>query len=216
MKTMPSPAVLDLARADLLVHPAVRAWSQLHPARIEPYGIEVLKQKNKSAIYRLIGVGPRGSAVIAKRCLTETASVECRIYKEVLPLLTVSSLYCFGLVEDGDPEFRWLFIEDAGREPYCLQLAEHRELFSRWLGLLHANGARLATIRLPERGPSHYLDHLRCARSRVIGSLANPALNADDVSLLEDVAAQCDFVASKWDQVEECCGGIFRRPIPPA
>src|SRR5882724_10900500 len=50
-----------------LEHPAIRAWNELYPERMEPQKIETLKKKAKrSAVYRLEGLGPQGSAVIAK------------------------------------------------------------------------------------------------------------------------------------------------------
>ena len=36
-----------------LEHPAVQAWSKLHPERVSPGTIETLKRNKKSAIYRL-------------------------------------------------------------------------------------------------------------------------------------------------------------------
>ena len=65
----------------LVEHRAVRAWSQLQPDRVEPTRIEILKLKKiKSAVYRLHGIGPDGTAVIAKRCQVATAEVERMIY----------------------------------------------------------------------------------------------------------------------------------------
>src|SRR5213079_290622 len=90
-------------------HPAVQAWSRLHPGRVSPGTIETLKRNKKSAIYRLRGVGPKGSAVIAKRCLTATALTERILYQDILPCLPVPSLRYFGFLEDQEAQFCWLF-----------------------------------------------------------------------------------------------------------
>ena len=37
----------------LAEHPAVKAWAALNPPRVEPDGIETLKVRDKSAVYRL-------------------------------------------------------------------------------------------------------------------------------------------------------------------
>ena len=74
---------VEILRDNLSEHPAVRAWSTTKPERIEPDSIAVFKKWNKhekSGVYRLAGVGPGGSAVIAKRCATRSAAVERLIY----------------------------------------------------------------------------------------------------------------------------------------
>lgn len=186
-------------------HPAVCAWTKLGPPFRKPNSVEVLKQKNKSAIFRLNGVGPRGSAVVAKKCLTETAVIEHRIYEEVLPRLPVPSLRCFGFAADVDPNFRWLFIEDAGSEPYSPSNPEHCALLSRWLGHLHVQGAGINPKGLPPRGPDHYLEHLRSAGAQINASRSNPALTADDFALLERILRQSQLVESKWQEITELC-----------
>src|SRR2546426_8285305 len=89
---MPKPPFAEVLPANMLEHPAVYAWSQLGPDRLEPDGVEVLKRKPKSSVYRLTGVGPDGSSIIAKRGRAETARVERMIYEEVLPRLPVPAL----------------------------------------------------------------------------------------------------------------------------
>src|SRR5207244_4081301 len=83
-----TPRLLETLPERLAEHRAVRAWAALNPDRVVPESIEVLKFKrleSKSAVYRLNGVAPDGSAVVAKRCRAVTASVERMIYEEFLP-----------------------------------------------------------------------------------------------------------------------------------
>ena len=86
---MPDLVAIEIITDNLAEHHAVRAWSELRPKRVEPTAIETLARRRKTAIYKLHGVGPAGTAVIAKRTLTETALTEHRIYQEILPELPI-------------------------------------------------------------------------------------------------------------------------------
>jgi aminoglycoside phosphotransferase (APT) family kinase protein len=189
-------------------HPAARAWLESQPGRGEPASVETLKEAKKSAVYRLKGVGPGGAAVIAKRCAARTAALECTIYEDILPHLPLTALRYYGCTQQGG-EFCWLFLEDAGEQRYSPHRREHCALAGCWLGRLHTSAARLtAATRLPDRGPGHYLEHLRSARHTIRRHVGNPALNGDDVTVLRAIVAQCDFLESRWSQVETCCAGI--------
>src|SRR6266478_2154390 len=85
--SMPDPALNETLPESLLERCAVRAWRRLRPNSVEPAGLEVLKRRAKTPVYRLEGVGPDGATVIAKRCHTKTATVEWTIYKEFLARL---------------------------------------------------------------------------------------------------------------------------------
>src|SRR5947208_11232788 len=105
-------------QADGLEHPAARAWRELRPGRDTPGRIETLHGRQSKAwkrtVYRLAGVGPAGSAVIAKRCLAAQAAPERTLYEEVLPHLPVPVLRYYGFLGEPDGHFCWLFLEDAG------------------------------------------------------------------------------------------------------
>jgi hypothetical protein len=198
----------EVLTSDLLDHPAVCAWNEMVAESIEPAQIQTLK-RSKSAVYRLVGVGPTAASVIAKRCRATTAMNEFTIYREVLPRLPLESLECYGMLEDKDPEYRWIFIEDAGTQPYQHDLHKHRILFAHWLAVLHTGGARLeAASSLPARGPENFLEHLRLGRGRIQSNLNNPALTADDLTWLEALIGLLDFLESRWDQVETFCQGM--------
>src|SRR5207249_6592353 len=111
-----TPRLLETLPERLAEHRAVRAWAALNPDRVVPESIEVLKFKrleSKSAVYRLNGVAPDGSAVVAKRCLAGTASVERIIYEEFLPQMPLPAVRYYGNVEEPGGEFCWLFLENA-------------------------------------------------------------------------------------------------------
>ncbi len=208
---MPKHAPRELLQTDLLEDLTVKAWSSLQPERVEPKSVEILREKRDRAVCRLEGIGLAGSAVIAKRCRQDDAVIERTIYEEVLPRLPITSLYYYGLVEEPDGNFCWLFLEDAGGENYSPYIEEHRALAAQWLGHLHTSAAYItAADPLPERGPGHYLEHLQSGRAKILRNLANPELKAEGRVVLEDILSQCEFLESRWQQVEEFCAGLPR------
>src|SRR5438876_2131520 len=56
----------EIIRDRVREHPAVKAWRELQPAWVGPESIHVLRERMSSATYRLIGVVPGDSTVIAK------------------------------------------------------------------------------------------------------------------------------------------------------
>ncbi len=193
-------------------HPAVAAWQELGSAVLLPKMILELKGgKRKSAVYRLLGAGPDGSDVIAKRCRRSAALVERTVYEDVLPRLPVSGVHYFGSVEEGAGEFVWLFLEDAGDEGYSPADPEHRRLVARWLALAHTSCAGLlSAVELPDRGLAFQRAVLRSARATIADNLGNPALTADDAALLEKIMAHCSAVDSHWAEVEGTCAAMPR------
>ncbi|MBI4317239.1 MAG: aminoglycoside phosphotransferase family protein [Chloroflexi bacterium] len=212
---MSKPAHAKYIWSKVLDHPAVQAWSQLHPERVRPDWIESLKGRwertRTSTVYRLAGVGLQGSDVIAKRCRRACGASERIVYERVLPHLPVPTPHYYGFVEEPDADFCCLFVEDAGENIYSPEVEEHRTLAARWVGILHASAARLNVATcLPDRGPAHYLAHLRAACGTILQNMANPALTADDVEVLKTIVSHCEILASRWGQVERFCDGVPR------
>ena len=212
---MPKRVTAEIIHTNLLEHPAVKAWSELRPARVAPERIEVLRERqkvsHKATVYRLAGVGLASSAVIAKRRPQASAVIERTIYEEVLPHLPMTALHYYGFVEEPDRTFGWLFLEDAGSEEYSPYIGEHRALAAQWLGLMHTSAACVAAAdRLPDRGLGHYLEHLRSGRDRILRNLANPALKVDDLAVLRSIVSQCAILESHWSQMERLCEGLPR------
>src|SRR5215208_106834 len=214
-------------RTDLLEHPAVKAWNNLQPDRVEPESIETLDGKKrawikfrservqpeitemlkrKRFIYRLKGVGREGSAVIAKQCKKGNGMLQHTIYKEILSRLPIPTLCCYGFVEEPSGELCWLFLEDAGTDVFSFRIREHRTLAAQGLGLLHTSAARVAaTARLPDRGPDYYLEHLQLARDTIQRAVIDSTLSPDDLVVLESIVSQCNVVEASWSKVERFC-----------
>jgi hypothetical protein len=196
---------------DHLEHPAISAWRELQPERVEPERLEILKTENQATtIYRLTRVGQPDSTVIAKRCRQSTARIERAIYEEILPNLPLPMLHYYGFVEEPDAEFCWLFIEDVSADDkYDPHIEDHRIAAAQWLGTMNTSASSLAAIRrLPERGPEHYLDLLQSARDMILSHITNPSLNADDRALLETTVDHCVHLNLIWSQLAHVCDGM--------
>lgn len=212
---MPRPASIEVTQTNLLEHPAVKAWCELRSQRVEPEQVDTLKERGKSAVYRLVGMGLGGSAIIAKRCKCTIGVVERTIYEQILPQLPVTTLHYYGFVEEREASahgrYCWLFLEDAGGEEFSWHVEEHRTLAAHWLGTLHtsATGVTAAAL-LPDRGPSHYLEHLGSARRNILQNLANPALTADDLAVLQTIVSLCNVLEDRWNEVRRFCDRMPR------
>ena len=193
-------------------HPAVKAWSRLQPAATGPYEVTILKsskQKRKSAIYRLESSQDDSSTVIAKRCRRSIAELESTIYQDVLPALPITSLRYHGMVDDGDGRW-WLFVEDAGDRLYSPFDPGHRKLAARWLAALHgAAGEVPETERLPDRGPGHYLSHLRSGREALIWQMTHPGPEGE-LPVLAELVARLDALEARWNDVTAFCDTLPR------
>jgi hypothetical protein len=190
---------------------AVEVWGDLQDKGIEPTGVDVLKKGGKSAVYRLEGVGPGRTAVIAKWCDAQTLMMERVIYEQVLPHLPLSRPQYYGSAVDSGGEGGWLFLEDMRGEPYSRGTPSHCTLAAEWFGTMHTAALRedLRTI-LPDRGPSHYMGHLRTGRDFILSSLRNGELAAEDAAVLRRIVSQCDVVESRWDEITAMCAGTPR------
>jgi aminoglycoside phosphotransferase (APT) family kinase protein len=162
----------------------------------------------KSGVFRLDGSGDGGGNVIAKRCLRAAADVECAVHQRVLPRVGISTLRCYGHMEEADGPFSWIFMEDAGSEKL---LQADRDLAAEWLARLHASTAALADeIPLPERGPTHYYEHLRAARAILTKFVHELSLTADDRELLHILDELMQRLDAAWASACAPCASAPR------
>jgi hypothetical protein len=202
----PEKQTVQIVRNDLLEHPAVQAWAELAPGRVKPERIEVLKEKANGAVYRLVGVGPGGSGVIAKRCRHERGVIERPVYEQILPHLPVTTLQCFGCIEEEDSRFWWLFLQDVGDERYSPFVEKHPALAAHWLGAMHTAAESLRpAVQLPNRGPEHYLSYLQSAREAMPHIRAIPSLEPTDRTVLQHILSMCEFLEADWTHVVKFC-----------
>ncbi len=94
-------------------HPAVDAWRQVAPAAPAPEYIEVLHRENGTATYRLVGAGPGGTPIIARRSRITKALILRTLYSKMLSRLPIAApRYCAFRAEP--PGFAWVFLQEFG------------------------------------------------------------------------------------------------------
>ena len=197
---------------NLLAHAAVRAWLRLGsdrpvPERVGPAKVTPNKRR-ATAVYRLEGLGPDGTAVIAKRCKRADAVIERVVYEQYLSRLPLPAPRYHGCVDELDEEFTWLFTEEVQGEEYSYLLFPHRVHAARWLGMVHTGAQSVGRrLGLPDAGPGRYLQQLCLARELVRAHIDNPALDAQDVAFLEGLVARFEDLEEHWRRLEEPCAG---------
>src|SRR6266478_1214394 len=214
----PTRALSQKRRDNLLAHPAVQAWRQLHPDRVVPDRITPAKFKpNKPrpnlAVYRLEGVGIDGAAVIAKRCTRGGGQIERTIYERILPHVPLPGPRYYGTVprspEDPAEDGCWLFIGEIQGEKYDRLSPDHRAAAARWLGILHTEAqAAAAQAGLPDAGPTRYHEQMRATRDVIRAHVDNPAFGAADVAFLDVLVARFDELDEDWDRLARASTGL--------
>lgn len=208
---MSSNAAFKGTLTNLVDHPATKAWYELGLDRIEPEAIVALKEHDKSAVYRLEGVGPAGGCIIGKRCKRATATVERVIYEEILPCLPIPALHYYGFIEESEEEFCWLFLEDAHGDEFSPCLEVHRTLAARWVATMHISAADIVDPEwLPDRGPAYYLRQLQLTSNIFRQSFNNPRLNRDQITVLKAILARYEFLESRWGQISSLSDSVPR------
>lgn len=197
--------------ASIARHPATWAWCKLTRHEAVPERVEVIQEaargtNDQPAVYRLTGIGPGGASVIAKRCNSAAAGIEWSTYQNVLSQLPVSIVGYYGLIADDDQRFCWLLLEDAGEDPYLPEDEEHRILAGRWLGAMNVSAQQLpAAARLPDRGPSFYLERLLASRETIRKIFESSSFRPGDAAVLNGVISHCDALEERWDGIERFC-----------
>ncbi len=195
-----SRAPIAVVQDDLAAHPAVQAWDG-----DAPESIQILRDLRTAAVYRLIGAGPGGTGVIAKRSPRAAAAAELRVYEHILPHLPVSAPRYYGSRPGTDADV-WLFLEDVGTQRYSDTDATHLALAARWVAHMHGAAAAVAATReLPDGGPGRYLEHLRTARAAITDRCSGPNLSSDDLKALGATVKLLDVIESRWADIERSC-----------
>lgn len=189
-----------ILRGDLEANPAVVAWRRLHGGVSSPESIEILQREKggSAAVYRIGGIGPSGSAVIAKGRRAGELEIPRRLYAEVLPDIAVPTLACYGFVPELDGR-SWLFLEDAGDERYSQKVERHRTLAAEWLAALHSSAvAGIGWLPRRDFGP----ELLQTAQHAVRGCLRHPALTSANVDTLDSILRRLHRAEDRWPEVE--------------
>jgi hypothetical protein len=200
----------QVAGAELLDNPAVRAWRRLGqdrplPTRVGPAQFKRHAPKSIK-IFRLEDAAPGGGAVIAKYCKLPNGAIERIVYEEYLPRLTVRAAEYLGFLEDPSDARNWLFMRELVGERYLHGERLHRVYAARWLAALHRGAHSIGPRRgIPPADPRRYLEHLRHAREIIRTHRCNPVLTAEDVAFLDVLVGQFDDIERRWDTLESSC-----------
>lgn len=186
-------------------HAAEAAWLALRPGSPPATKIETLKETSKSAVYRLAGIGPKDSPVIAKRCEIESGLIECRIYEDVLPLLGIHSLRYYGSIPEDCGPFRWIFLEDSRGRQYEPEVNRDRDSIAQYVASLHSASRMHPFQHLPNRTPAYYLTLLEESRAAIDRFTRQSAIGATDREALDAVLRECDRLQLTWSGFEGCC-----------
>ena len=186
-------------------HPAVAAWTRVSGHVGMPERVDVLKDTDRTKIYRLVRAGPGGSNVIAKQRASGSLAEEQVIHLAVHPRLAARTLKCYGFDEPDGATPCTLFLEDAGDEPYDGSDPTHRALAGGWLAAFHtvAAGTPLGAEAnaLAERGSAYYLAELQAGRGVIEENLhTHPAELAET---LREVLSCLDRVEGSWHKVAQ-------------
>ena len=203
--TRPTHAPDQAARAWRAACAATGRRAQGTPA-VTP--LKTQRPGRKSVVYRLAGAGDDGSDVVAKHCTRSTGAVERLVYERILPRLDISTGHYYGYWDDHDGEFCWLILEDAGERKLAVT---DRELAAEWLARLHTGAQALTALApLPDRGPSHYLSHLRAGRALVRALLDDLQMPDDVTAAAHAILRLADRLESRWQSVCSSCDAAPR------
>jgi hypothetical protein len=199
-----------LSEEDIAVHPAVNAYRRLRGNGVIPEAVHVLKDPrgyaDHTGVYRL-HLDRGREVVIAKRCVGEgAAQLEYKVYETILPALSLARLHAYGTVADPEVRSSWLFLEEATGAAFSNCNPTHGELGAEYLAALHTRSEQLAAIEeLPDRGPDYYRGLISEIQSSLGEKSANPALTADDVSVLDRILSQLEGLHTRWGDLESAC-----------
>jgi hypothetical protein len=199
---------IPIERARLEDHPAVRAWSRLHP-ELEPRSVVLCTKGSvrKPWVWRLEIGRPDLPAAYAKRGPSRSLALEHEVHARILPRLSFAAVRCLGADTEADAD--WLFLEDVGDRWVQPRRRSETRLVGDWLGRFHVEANALgAGETLPGVGSARYLAHLRAGRERIREYRGNPALTPADVELLDDIARLLDRVEAVWGEIARAAVGI--------
>lgn len=193
-------SVAELARE------ATSAWITFSGAASSPKA-QILKRAVKSSVVRLEDTLLPGGSIVAKRRDLRSLEQERRIYQDLLPSMSVTSLRCYGIEQVPGAAAGWLFLESADGEPYSANDPAHAGLAARWLASLHRGGVNPDELAawLPTRTDEDYRRQLESGTARFRQALATDRALPASVSrsasrliyLADDLLADWSSVSSR-------------------
>lgn len=185
-------------------HVAIHAWQALSTSPSLPTSVEMLTNakgrplNRKSRIYRLKGVAVEGDSVIAKLAPSDTIEKEHFIYEQVLPLIGIPYLKCYGHVPDNN-ERAWIFLEEARGTKYDEECPSDHALAAETLAKIHTATSEMNLVtQLPKHDLDRYESCLEKGQYLIQENMGNPALSAHDRKLLGSILNMFEQVEKFW------------------
>lgn len=203
-----------MVELEVTTHPSVVALQRGLPRAPLPDAVEVLKEKrSRSGVYRLVGSGPDGSAIIAKLGDPRAIARERQVYRTVLPALGTRGIELLGSVEDHHSG-SWIFLEEVRGMRLRLSDPEHRRLAADWFARLHTHDWSAAGCSVPPRD----LDAYRRTLEGAVAELAwvresNRDIPPRGVTTLRSVEAQLRDLHHVWTHLEAACHDMPRTVV---
>ena len=190
-------------------HPAVLAWRKINPNVGLPEGIDILKIRKKSKVFRLKGFGKDKINIIAKEGRLKNFNSELFLYKKILPHYELSSVEYHGSIESEEEGNSWMFLEDAGGMAFDQGNRLHRLAAMNWLAKLHTCSFSEEHIStLPDRGLRCYFSYLDMGRANILENINNPTLTEENIAVLKDTSAMLNKIELKWDYIKSSCAAL--------
>ena len=97
---------------NLAWHPAAVAWRAVAPTAPSPEAIELLRRRNGTAVYRLVGAGPTGAPIIARLSTLARGLLTRAVYQRILPRLPFRAPR-YQAFKAESTRVAWLFLEES-------------------------------------------------------------------------------------------------------
>ena len=195
----PSPAI----KWPDAVADALDAWAELNGSAVQPRHVAALKESKASRVFRMDGLGPDGTSIVAKRRPRAGTLVEQAVYRRLRQHQSLPMLNLLGAVERG--ALTWLFFEYAGTDHYSPQNEEHVTALAEYLRRLHAIRDDLA--QLPVAGPDRYLAQLRSSKARLFEAAADQGHRPQHRRAMTEFGKLLRRIEADWPKLLRPCQG---------
>ena len=167
------------------------------------------RDEGKSVVFGLGTVEAGGLRIVAKELLAAAATVEVRIYKDVLPDLPLRGPQLLGAVDSVDSGRVWLFLEEIVGPRFDKTDGGHVGMASRWLATLHATSKQSEVGEsLSWRGPDYYESLMTRTLSELEELPANPAIDREHVEVLRRLSCHLERLRSGRDAFADVYLGL--------
>lgn len=184
-------------------HPAVSGLIKLNLNKPIPDEIETLADKKKSNVLRLRWNKGDIKSMIAKGAPFKKLQLEIEIYTYILPKFPFSNLCAYGLIENAENDFSWMFLEDSPFESFNPESINHRMAGIQWLGTLHGYQLDKDLIsKLPKKDTPYFTKIKKKTEFNITTSLDQRSFIKNHRELLKSILHVLDRIMERWELIE--------------